>query len=225
MFTFSDFESSTICNGEFQLPRTRDQGVIEAYHRFVLLSVAVLPATGALSTSGSGRLSVFFNNKVCWSISTNNLCDIHIYRSLYGIVSSALLLRCLCEMIDEAINKALREAEESANNSEAATGEESATKDEKKKRFLPPFIYNSFSLLAYLVCQPGGKASFLNLVTTTTSCISEYVLFISNIISVQSKESDWFYLENCLLPLVQSVCDHELCLSNFNGMFKIHLWK
>lgn len=116
-------------------------------------------------------------------------------------------------MIDEAVNKALKEAEENQN----PTGE-GEVKDDKKKRLLPSFIYNTFSLLSYLVCQPGGKASFLNLVTTTTECVSEFASFIPNMISVQSKESDWFYLENCLIPLVQSICDHELCLNNFNGM-------
>ena len=118
------------------------------------------------------------------------------------------------------MSKVLKETEEDTEPSTGAEEEDKDkekedTKNKKKKRVLTPLVYNTFSLLSYIVCQPGGKAAFLSLITTTTECISEFSSFVPNIIAVQSKETDWFYLENCLLPLVQSICDHELGLTSF----------
>jgi len=113
-------------------------------------------------------------------------------------------------MVNEAVNKVLKENEEN-------TSEGESVKEDKKSRTLPSLIENTLSLLSFLVCQPGGKASFLNLITTTSENVSEYDTFIANLLNIQKKETDWFYLENCLLPLVLSLIEHELCLSNSNG--------
>jgi len=129
--------------------------------------------------------------------------------------------RCLCETIDESVSKVIKEMEENPQPSTAVdednkSKEKENNKKKKKKRALTPLVYNTFSLLSYIVCQPGGKAAFLSLITTTTECISEFSSFVPNVIAIQSKETDWFFLENCLLPLIQSICDHEVCLTNFN---------
>ena len=116
----------------------------------------------------------------------------------------------LCETIDEEIAKVVSTDDNSS--SEAAEGAEGV----EKKRPLPPLTYNMFSLLSYIVCQPGGKAAFLNVMSSTPECVSEFPSFIANIIALQSKEPDWYYLENCLLPLMQSICDHQVCLTSIN---------
>ena len=124
----------------------------------------------------------------------------------------------LCETIDEAIAKVVS-TEEVPQPSEATA--EGAENVEKKKRPLPPLVYNMFSLLSYIVCQPGGKAAFLNVMSSTPECVSEFPTFIANAIALQGKEPDWYYLENCLLPLIQSICDHQVCLTSFNEIITL----
>ena len=110
-------------------------------------------------------------------------------------------------MVDEGINKSKKEPEEP-----------SVEENGLKKKFLPSIIYNAFSLLSYLVTQPGGKAAFLNLLSTTQDGVTEFPDFITKLISVLDKEYDFNYLGNSLLPLFQSICDHEVCLDDFDGV-------
>lgn len=115
-------------------------------------------------------------------------------------------LRTLCEVVDEEISKASKESEEN-----------SSTEVDTKKRFLSGYARNASSLLTYLVCQPGGKASFLSLLSTTPESMSEFADFMAKIIAVKDKEADELYVRRTLLPMIQAICDHEACLDNFDG--------
>ena len=109
-------------------------------------------------------------------------------------------------MVDEAINKADKETEENT-----------LVESDTKKKYLSGIIPNAFSSLSYLVCQSGGKAAFLNLLSTTEASVTEFPDFITKLISVHEKETDLTYLGSNLLPLFQSICDHEVCLADFDG--------
>lgn len=123
-----------------------------------------------------------------------------------GSSVAGFIIRTLCEVVDEEISKASKESEEN-----------SSTEVDTKKRFLSGYARNASSLLTYLVCQPGGKASFLSLLSTTPESMSEFADFMAKIIAVKDKEADELYVRRTLLPMIQAICDHEACLDNFDG--------
>ncbi|XP_065669251.1 protein virilizer homolog isoform X3 [Hydra vulgaris] len=136
----------------------------------------------------------------------------YLRRSLCQLIDlgssvSGIVIRTLCEMVDEGINKSKKEIEEP-----------SLDENSMKKKFSINLIYNAFSILSYLVTQPGGKAAFLNLLSTTQDSVTEFPDFITKLINVADKECDFNYLGNSLLPLFQSICDHEICLDDFDGI-------
>ena len=58
----------------------------------------------------------------------------------------------------------------------------------------------------------------MNLLSTTEASVTEFPDFITKLIAVQEKASDLTYLGTNLLPLFQSICDHEVCLADFDGV-------
>ena len=58
------------------------------------------------------------------------------------------------ELVNDAIDKANKELEDSNNSPDDMD-------KETKKRFLSSTTLNTFSLLSDLVCQPGGKIALL----------------------------------------------------------------
>lgn len=131
-----------------------------------------------------------------------------------GSSVSGLVIRTLCELVDEVINKANKDALETPNTTEPDL-------EQVKKTFLPWTFYNTFSLLSYLACQPSGKAAFLNLLSTSRDSVTEFPDFIEKLVALQQKENSTTYLETSLLPLLQSICDHEVCLEVYNGQISL----
>ena len=124
------------------------------------------------------------------------------------------VFRCLVELVNDAIDKANKELEDSTTSPDDVD-------KETKKRFLSSATLNTFSLLSDLVCQPGGKIALLSLLVTTEECVTEFPDFISKLILVNEKESDIRYLENNLLLFFQSLCDHEICMEQFDGVITL----
>lgn len=124
-----------------------------------------------------------------------------------GAPVARLIIRCLVELVSESIDRANKDIEDNA----------SSVSDDTKKRYISSATLNTFSLLSYLVCQPGGKIALLSLLVTTEECVTEFPDFIMKLITQNEKESDTRYLENNLLPFFQSICDHEICMEQFDG--------
>lgn len=147
--------------------------------------------------SCSSTLQYYFRRVLC------QLIDL-------GATVAGLVLRTLCEIVDEYLIKAGKESEDTSD-------EKDDEKEKGKKKQFSGTFYNTFSLLSYLACQPSGKAAFLTLLVTSKDSVTEFPDFIEKLISVQQKETSLSLLENSLLPIFQSICDHEVCLEVFNG--------
>merc|ERR1719318_199300 len=74
------------------------------------------------------------------------------------------------------------------------------------------------TLLASMVSQPSGKAVFLHVVTSTSESSAEYPELISKLLSVYKRESHVQYLDAVLLPILEAVCDHEICFGDFENV-------
>jgi len=141
-----------------------------------------------------------------------------------GASVAFLIIKTLCGLIEEMIMEMFKDTSDDATPLEEKpeTAKVDEKSDETKKEAKPDLMNSGLmyasTLLASMVSQPSGKAVFLHVVTSTSESSAEYPELISKLLSVYKRESHVQYLDAVLLPILEAVCDHEICFGDFENV-------